>query len=87
MPAALEVWQAAHAWMARQPGLKRLPQTVMPERCFDQRRWRELMAPYRQVRSGAPWLPSIASSSSFAVLDLDMADLARRGGVSSWLFT
>jgi hypothetical protein len=58
-----------------------------PERSFDQRRWRELMAPYRQDRGGAPWLPALASPSSFAVLDVDMADLARRAGVSSWLFT
>jgi hypothetical protein len=87
MPAGLDVWQAAHAWMARQPGLKRLAQAAAPERSFDQRRWRELMAPYRQARGGAPWLPALASPSSFAVLDVDMADLARRGGVSSWLFT
>lgn len=87
VPAPLEVWQAAHAWMARQTGLKRLPSMAVPERPFDQRRWRDLMVPYRQARGGAPWLPALASSGSFAVLDVDMADLARRGGVSSWLFT
>ena len=32
MPAAIEVWQAAHAWMSGQRGLKRLPQMTVPER-------------------------------------------------------
>ena len=30
-------------------------------------------------------MPALASPASFAVLDVDMADLARRAGVSSWL--
>ena len=36
---------------------------------------------------GAPWLPEVATQAVFDSLNAEMADLARRGGVSSWLFT
>ena len=87
MPAPVDVWQAAHAWLATQNGLKRLPQMLSPERPLDANVWRELMEPYRRHAGGAPWLGDIASQSSMAVLDVEMADLARRAGVTSWLFT
>ncbi len=87
MPASLEVWQAAHAWLATQIGLKRLPPLLAPERPLDAAVWRELMAPYREKRHGAPWMPETATLASLGALDVDLADLARRGGVSSWLFT
>ncbi len=87
IPAAVDVWQAAHAWLAQQSGLKRLPPMVAPERPLNPRTWAELMEPYREEKSRALWLPEIASLSTFAALDLDMAELARRGSVSSWLFT
>ena len=35
----------------------------------------------------APWFDANASHLVFAGLDADLSDLARRGGVSSWLFT
>jgi hypothetical protein len=87
MPAGNEVWQAAHAWLASQPCLKRLPDMTSPERPLDQPIWRELMAPYREQRQGAPWLAETATQGTFAELDTQMAALARRGGVTSWLFT
>ena len=87
MPATLEVWQAAHAWLATQPRLKRLPPLLPPERPLKAETWDDLMAPYRQQKGGTPWLPAQATLASFNGLDVDLADLARRGGVSSWLFT
>jgi hypothetical protein len=87
MPASLEVWQAAHAWMAQQGGLKRLPPMVTPSRPFNDKTWRELIAPYRSCKNGAPWLATRMTQASFARMDMDMCDLARRAGVTSWLFT
>lgn len=87
MPAPVEVWRAAHGWLAQQPGLKRLPPMIAPERPLDGHVWTELMRPYREAVGGAPWLSDTASHGVFAMLDVDMADLARRGGVTSWLFT
>ena len=87
MPASIEVWQAAHAWLASQAGLKRLPPMVPPERPLNARVWDELIAPYRRDKHGAPWLPIIPTHVAFSRLDSDMTDLARRAGVTSWLFT
>lgn len=87
MPAPLEVWQAAHAWLATQTHLRRLPVMATPERPLKNLAWDDLLAPYRQEKCGAPWLPEMATLASIAALDADLADLARRGGVSSWLFT
>ena len=87
MAASTEVWQAAYTWMASQQALKRLPVLGMSERSFDQTAWRTLFQPYREAKSGAPWFDGNASHLMFAGFDADLADLARRGGVSSWLFT
>ncbi len=87
MAAPAEVWQAAYSWMSSQFALKRLPPMAVSERPWDQAAWRSLMHPYRQAHGGAPWLDRDASSLLFGGLDADLCDLARRGGVSSWLFT
>ena len=87
LPAPLEVWQAAHAWMASQDGLRRAPPLVLPTRPLDVAAWTTLMQPYRQQKAGAPWLPHGLTLTTLNTLDVDMADLARRAGVSSWLFT
>ncbi|MCH9806407.1 MAG: hypothetical protein K0U74_01620 [Alphaproteobacteria bacterium] len=87
MPASIEVWQAAHAWMAQQTGLKRLPPMIAPDRPLNQKTWRRLVEPYRQAKDGAPWLPRRLTQTNFARLDVDVCELARRAGVSSWLFT
>lgn len=87
MPASIEVWQAAHAWLATQDGLKRLPSMMAPERPLDAIAWRDLMRLFRAQKNGAAWLPETPSQANFAELDASLADLARRGGVSSWLFT
>lgn len=87
MAAPVDVWQAAHAWMALQNGLKRLPSLAPPERPLDNTAWQALTGPYRDARAGAPWLAPTATLAAFADLDADLAELARRGGVSSWLFT
>src|SRR5690606_32163696 len=87
MPASTEIWQAAHAWLASQTGLKRLLPVVAQERALNARIWDDLIEPYRQSKAGAAWLPSIPTQIAFSRLDSDMTDLARRAGVTSWLFT
>lgn len=87
MPASTEIWQAAHAWLANQSGLKRLLPVVTPERALNTQVWNELMEPYRRSKGGAVWLPAIPTQVAFSRLDSDMTDLARRAGVTSWLFT
>lgn len=87
MAAPTDVWQAAHAWMACQPGLKRLPPAGAGASDFDQEAWERLMRPYRTATVGAPWLDFEASHLMFAGLDAELANLARRAGVMSWLFT
>lgn len=87
MPAPVEVWRAAHAWLSAQDGLKRLPPMIAAERLLDAASWAEITRPYRLRMDGASWLPEMASHASFAELDVNLAELARRGCVSSWLFT
>ncbi len=87
MAAPLDVWQAAYAWMASQSGLRRLPPRIPPERHLDNDAWTQLMGPYRRRTGGAPWLATSASQAVFDAFNAQMSDLARRGGVSSWLFT
>lgn len=86
LPAPREVWAAAHAWLASQPSLLRSLPLVPPERLLDQGEWTALMRPYRE-QTGASWLPERLTPSDLATLGADMADLARRSGVTSWLFT
>jgi hypothetical protein len=87
LPAPLEVWQATHAWMAGQHGLRRAPPMVQPSRQPDTAGWAALTEPYRQEKGGAPWLPQNLTLAALTALDGDMADLSRRAGISSWLFT
>ncbi len=90
MPAATEVWQAAYAWLAKQDNLRRIPPLLATRNLsalLDQPAWQRIMQPYRDDRGGAPWLDETASYTQFCLFDQHMAELARRGGVSSWLFT
>jgi hypothetical protein len=87
MPAPLEVWQAAHLWMGSQRGLRRAAPAVLPTRPLDNACWAQLLAPYREAKGGAPWLASHLTLNALAALDSDLAELARRAGVTSWLFT
>lgn len=87
MPAALDIWQASHAWLSQQTQLRRQPLMTVPERPLDTAVWRSIIQPYRLAQRGAPWLPDTISTQTFCALDQGVADLARRGGVSSWLFT
>lgn len=87
LAAPLDVWQAAYAWLAGQSNLRRLPPRNFPDRQFDNATWTDMMADYRNAMDGAPWLPEIATPLVFDELDNEMGDLARRAGVSSWLFT
>lgn len=86
LPAPLEVWQASHAWMAAQQGLRRAPPLVLPARALDGALWETLIQPYRQHKGGSPWLPAQLTLASLAQIDSDMTELARRAGVASWLF-
>ena len=45
------------------------------------------MQPYRAAKDGAQWLPQALTLAALGTLDSDMTDLARRAGISSWLFT
>lgn len=87
LPAAGEIWQTAHAWMATQPDLRRTPPLTVPDRPLNAAAWSALLQPYRTAKSGARWLAAKPTAEAFEGLDRHMADLARRGGVSSWLFT
>jgi hypothetical protein len=87
LPAPLEVWQASHAWLAGQHGLRRAPPMVQPSRQLDAAGWTTLTEPYRQEKGGAPWLPRNLTLAALTTLDGDMAELSRRAGISSWLFT
>lgn len=87
MAASTEVWQAAYTWMANQPVLKRVPPLSQPEKAFDQAAWYRLLQPYRSAHDGAAWFDPDPSQLMFASFDVELADLARRGCVSSWLFT
>lgn len=87
MPAATEVWQAAHAWLATQKDLRRHSSATPPLRPLDANAWDSLMSTYRGKKRGAPWLPLVASGETFAAIEADIADIARRGGITSWLFT
>lgn len=87
LPANVEVWQAAHAWLATQSDLRRTPAIAAPDRPLSASAWTSLLQPYRAAKGGARWLPAKPTVEAFATLDAYMADLARRGGVSSWLFT
>ena len=85
--APTEVWQAAYAWLADQPNLAYAPASIdCPTPC-DDIQWHKLMAHYRKSRAGAPWLPSSPCPDLFDMLDSGIAELARRTGVRSWLFT
>ena len=87
LPAPLEVWQAAHLWMSQQKGLRRAPPLVLPTRPLDAATWASLMQPYRAAKGGASWLPPSLTLAALGTLDTDMTELARRAGISSWLFT
>jgi hypothetical protein len=87
MAASAEIWQAAYAWLAAQKDLKRPPLLASPPRPFHAATWDSLMSAYRLRKRGAPWVAPSATGATFAALETDMADLARRGGISSWLFT
>jgi hypothetical protein len=87
MPAPLEVWQAAHIWFGSQKGLRRTPALIPQERPLDAGEWAALMEPYRDAKGGAPWLLPKLGASGLAELDGNLAELARRAGVTSWLFT
>jgi hypothetical protein len=87
MPAGTEIWQAAHGWLATQKDLKRPPAHMPPSRGLDAAAWECVMGSYRTKKRGAAWIPLIASNETFAVIEADIADLARRGGITSWLFT
>lgn len=88
-PAPLDVWQAVHAWLATQRGLRRpAPDpAAVAARHMSASLWQELLDPYRQAKGGAPWLPLEPTAASIADLDAGLTDLASRAGVTSWLFT
>jgi hypothetical protein len=88
VPAPIEVWQAAHTWLGQQNHLKRPSPPSVPDRPLDAVAWTNLMTPYRTSKQGAAcWMPQPPTRASFAALEADIAELARRAGITSWLFT
>ena len=87
LPAGNDIWQAAHTWMGAQKNLKRSLGGPKPERPFNEKKWRTLMAEYRIAAGDAPWIPERANREAFALLESGIAELARRAGITSWLFT
>jgi hypothetical protein len=87
LPASADVWRAAHIWLGAQKDLKRSLTTAPPERQFDTDAWTALMASYRAKKVGAPWIPLEASKESFSSIERGIGELARRAGITSWLFT
>jgi hypothetical protein len=87
LPASAEVWQAAHTWMGEQKDLRRASTGAQTARPLDSETWALLMAAYRTRKDGAPWIPERATRDSFLVLDTGIGELARRAGITSWLFT
>lgn len=87
LPATTEIWQAAHAWLGSQHDLKRATIGPAPDRPLDGAMWARLMAIYREQKNGAPWLPAQANKDTFQHIETGIADLARRAGITSWLFT
>lgn len=87
LPATADVWQAAHAWLGNQTALKRATIGPAPERPLDAEVWTHLLATYRSQKGGAPWLPETASKDTFQFIENGIGELARRAGITSWLFT
>jgi hypothetical protein len=87
LPASAEIWQGAHTWMGAQQDLRRPSNGTPPDRPFDATAWTALMAAYRARRDGAPWMPERATRDSFSLIDGGIGELARRAGITSWLFT
>jgi len=87
LPASVEVWQAAHTWLGEQEHIKRAANGTPPDRPLDGETWSTLMAPYRLMKDGATWIPEGAGKDEFAPMESGIAELARRAGITSWLFT
>ncbi|WP_291173341.1 hypothetical protein [Hyphomicrobium sp.] len=87
LPASAETWQAAHTWMGVQKDLRRTVNGTQTERPFDTEAWSQLMATYRVRKGGAAWIPERASKDTFSAIDNGIGELARRAGITSWLFT
>lgn len=87
LPASVEVWKAAHTWLGTQTSIKRTPGLDVPDRPLDQDVWEQILSAYRQNRAGAPWLPAFITRTDMHALDENINHLARRAGITSWLFT
>lgn len=87
LPAGVEIWQAAHTWIGQQTELKRSSTGLLPDRPLDTDTWTALLAPYREATNGASWMPESASKDTFLLIENGIAELARRAGITSWLFT
>ncbi len=87
LPASSEVWQAAHTWLGAQSEIKRATNGVQPERQFDTEAWSALMTSYRSKKAGSAWIPELANKETFSILEGGIGELARRAGITSWLFT
>jgi hypothetical protein len=87
LPANGEIWQAAHTWLGAQKDLRRPSNGAPPDRPLSSKTWSTLMASYRLRKGGASWLPEHASKETFSLIEGGIAELARRAGITSWLFT
>ncbi|HRD75296.1 MAG TPA: PcfJ domain-containing protein, partial [Hyphomicrobiaceae bacterium] len=86
LPASVEAWQVAHTWMGEQKNLCRMPPIVLDCPHVDRGAWLGLMKPYIDAKGDGRAVPRNVSVPILNQLDEDLANLARRGGVTSWLF-
>jgi hypothetical protein len=87
LPAPSNVWQAVYAWLASQSAIARIPPTGLATRSLDRSKWIELMQPLWQAQGARVALPRVLTAGAFDRLEIELAELARRGRISSWLFT
>jgi hypothetical protein len=86
IPAGVDVWQAAHHWASQQRGIRRMPALMPKERPLCGKDWSSLMQPYIGAVGRNAGLTGELTSDTFSTLEVGLAELARRAGVSSWLF-
>lgn len=87
LPAPTPVWQATFAWLGEQSALARQPPATIASPGVDKSLWVALMAPYWRAKGSRVAVPKTLTMPVFERLDAELAELARRGRISSWLFT
>ena len=86
LPASAEAWQIAYSWMGGQRSLSRMPPTSLSSPLIDRSAWASLMKPYWDAMGEQRAVPRALTLPIIDRLDEDLTILARRSGVTCWLF-